>query len=285
MPKTVLITGCSAGGIGHALAKEYHARGLHVFATARRLETLSELKSLGIETLYLDVTKEDSIASLKDTISQSTGGKLDILVNNAGKGQTMASSDVTAAQARDLFETNFISVVAMCTAFIPLLAASENGRIVNIGSIAGIMPLPFGSTYNASKAALHAYGNTLRVDLKPFNIDVITIITGAVLSNIAANNPSDIPSESMFYGMRDLFIKLRKGVSQTSGLPTHIYAKQVVTKTLKRTPSAWVWAGNTIWPVWLLNTFGSVTAFDFILRRRFGLLEFARRLTNQKKQA
>jgi 1-acylglycerone phosphate reductase len=85
-PKTVLITGCSEGGIGHSLALEWHNKGHRVFATARRLEAMSSLSLIGIECLAMDVTDLSSLQSAKLYIETTTGGTLDVLVNNAGQG-------------------------------------------------------------------------------------------------------------------------------------------------------------------------------------------------------
>lgn len=85
-PKSVLITGCSEGGIGDALAREFHAQGLRVFATARNLSKVKHLKDMGLEILRLDVTDDDSIAQAVQSVKALTGGTLDILVNNSGGG-------------------------------------------------------------------------------------------------------------------------------------------------------------------------------------------------------
>ncbi|KAF8583836.1 NAD(P)-binding protein [Ramaria rubella] len=181
--RTVLITGCSAGGIGFHLAKEYHAKGQRVFATARQLSAMEELRELGIECLELDVTDIGLIKKVRDEISQLTGGSLDILVNNAGRSHPIPFTDVDIGEVKAMFEINVFGVMMMVQEFVHLLIASGDGRIVNIGSVSAIIPQAFGAPYAAAKGALHAYGNTLRVELEPFNVK---IITGGVKSNIAA---------------------------------------------------------------------------------------------------
>jgi 1-acylglycerone phosphate reductase len=84
--KTVLITGCSEGGIGHNLALEWNSKGHRVFATARKVESMTGLQEMGIECLAMDVTDTESLKSVKEQIEEKTGGTLDILVNNAGQG-------------------------------------------------------------------------------------------------------------------------------------------------------------------------------------------------------
>ncbi|KAG5302037.1 short chain dehydrogenase/reductase [Histoplasma ohiense] len=166
--KSVLITGCSPGGIGHSLAREFHRNGLRVLATARDKSSLISLKEQGIETLSLVVNKEESRKACCDEVELLLKGKgLDYLVNNAGLNYTVPVLDVNLQEAREVFETNFISVIAMCQEFAPLIIKAK-GTIVQIGSVAGIIPYVFGGVYNASKAALHSLSDSLRVELAPF---------------------------------------------------------------------------------------------------------------------
>ncbi|KAI9828022.1 MAG: hypothetical protein M1832_003549 [Thelocarpon impressellum] len=188
--KTVLITGCAPGGIGNALAREFRAKGLRVLATARAADALSDLEALGIETLSLDVNSARQIAEVRADVERRTGGRgLDVLVNNAGRNYTVPALDVDFDEVRATFETNVYSVMRMCQAFAPLLVAAK-GTIVQVGSLAGVMPYVFGATYNATKAALHAYSNTLRVELAPFDVKVVILVTGGVQSRIARTERS-----------------------------------------------------------------------------------------------
>ena len=110
--RTVLITGCSAGGIGDALAQAFHATGqTRVFATARNLSKLSHFQALGIEILQLDVESEASIRGCVVKLGEATGGALDILVNNSGAGYNMPLSDANIDAARSLFNLNVLSVL------------------------------------------------------------------------------------------------------------------------------------------------------------------------------
>ncbi|KAF8192803.1 NAD(P)-binding protein [Mycena galopus ATCC 62051] len=282
--KTVLITGCSPGGIGYELAQEYHSQGLRVFATARRTEALIDLTSLGLsglETLELDVTKTGSIQSGRDRIASLTGGKLDILVNNAGQGYSVPATDIDIDEVKGMFEVNLFGVMRMVQEFAPLLIASGDGRIVNIGSIAGVMPYPFGSAYNASKAALHSYGNTLRLELAPFKVQVITIITGGVKSNISRNRRLIQPS-SIYAPIADIFLKKRAARSQVGALATEVYAKQVVAQTLRRHVKAWFWTGSHSFSCWLVDTFLGRRGFDWILSSMFGLSKLKTIMMNKK---
>lgn len=111
--------------------------GCYVIATARDKSKLESLGSRGIATLELDVTSPDSVANVKNEVSQITGGKLDYLVNNAGRNYTVPALELEFDEVRDMFETNVIAVMRMCQAFTPLLVEAR-GCIVQIGSLAGI---------------------------------------------------------------------------------------------------------------------------------------------------
>jgi 1-acylglycerone phosphate reductase len=144
-PKTVLITGCSAGGIGFALAHEFHRHGLTVFATTRDVTKMHELETLPNTTLLpLDVTSPAAIASAVQEVSQRTDGKLDYLINNSGQSLHAPALDTDIDDAMRLFDVNFWGVLRMVQAFAPLLIKA-GGTVVNIGSIVGILHMPFGS--------------------------------------------------------------------------------------------------------------------------------------------
>jgi len=280
--KSVLITGCSLGGIGDALAQRFHSQGLLVFATSRSLQSMEHLQALGIKTFALDVTDIGAIRSVKAQIADATGGKLDILVNNAGQAYPVAATDFDMSEVRAHFEVNLFAVMTMVQEFVPLLIASGDGRILQIGSISGIMPVPFSGAYNASKAALHAYGNTIRVELAPFNIKVTTIVTGSVKSNIA--KPRTLPEDSLYRPMEDLYQSRRLNTSQQNAMDTAEYAKQVVAEALAKSPRAWVWGGTKTWPCWFIDTFLPKTVFDTILSKMFGLDQFTARLKQGKEK-
>ncbi len=163
----------------------YLTSGYRVFATARSKDHLVDLAELSIEVFALDVTSPSDIQDIKADISERTGGSLDILVNNAGFACTMPALDLDFTMVQQTFETNLFAVMRMVQAFASLLIQAK-GTIVNIGSIVAIVPYTFGcepgvflrhqftdrgaslASYNASKAALHSYSDTLRIELSPF---------------------------------------------------------------------------------------------------------------------
>ncbi|KAL9064286.1 MAG: hypothetical protein Q9157_007892, partial [Trypethelium eluteriae] len=256
--KTVLITGCSSG-IGHSLALDFLSRGFRVFATARKTTSIADLRERGIETLSLEVTQPASVKALRSEVERLTAGHgLDYLVNNAGRNYTVPALDVDFDEVQETFETNVFGVMRICQAFAPLVIQAR-GTIVQIGSIAGVMPYVFGSVYNASKAALHQYSNTLRVELQPFGVKVVTIVTGGVTSNISRTERR-LPEGSLYLPVSEEYHR-RQTHSQESGFSNEAYAKSVVSQVLKRNPPMWFWEGHgarlvkfvSTWlPAWLL---------------------------------
>ena len=139
MSKSVLITGCSDGGLGAAMAKVYHAKGFKVFATVRnksKAQSLAEIN--GIEILDLEITSEESIRKCAAIIAKHTGGKLDILVNNAGVNAIVPLLDAAIEDAKKVYDANVWSTLEMVQVFSPMLIAAK-GTICNISSVSGEM--------------------------------------------------------------------------------------------------------------------------------------------------
>jgi 1-acylglycerone phosphate reductase len=239
-PKTVLITGCSSG-IGHALAREFKSQGFRVFATARKTDSITDLAALGIETLPLEATSSESIEALKTEISSRTGGKLDFLVNNAGRNYTVPALEVEMHEIEATFAVNVFAVMRMSQAFAPLLIEAQ-GTIAMIGSLAGVMPYTFGSVYCASKAALHGYTDTLRLELKPFKVRVVNVVTGGVKSQIARTSRM-LKRDSIYLPVEKDYER-RLTHSQSLGMETEKYAKSVVSQLTGWRRKETIWEGK-----------------------------------------
>ncbi|RAH68887.1 NAD(P)-binding protein [Aspergillus aculeatinus CBS 121060] len=204
MPGCALVTGCSAGGIGSALVEELHAQGLRVYATARSPAKMGHLAKLPNVTLVaLNVVDPISLAAAVNTVRQdlaSHGDTLNILINNAGQSLVYPALDTSIDKAKCLFDVNFCGVLAVTQAFMPLLLVSDNGStIVNVCSISGFLYAPWMSVYNASKAALMSWKETLRLELQPFNIRVISLVTGAVATNVMSHANLTLPEGSLYH--------------------------------------------------------------------------------------
>lgn len=179
--RTVLITGCSTG-IGRATALHLAQRGWRVFATARRLALVEEIASERITPLYLDLNAPESCEAAVQRVLEQTGGRLDALVNNAGYGALGVLEEVTREEARQQFETNVLGTLHITQLVLPAMRAQGGGRIVNVGSAAGLFAYPLSGLYCASKAALISLSDTLRVELRPWNIKVVVVAPGIVQS-------------------------------------------------------------------------------------------------------
>ncbi|KAI4160252.1 MAG: hypothetical protein L6R39_000247 [Caloplaca ligustica] len=245
--RTVLITGCSDGGLGAALAVAFHEAGLHVLATARNSAKMDQLTTLGIETLTLDVQSESSIAAC---VGKLPG--LDILVNNAGAQYLMPVVDASIPEAKELFDLNLWSHIAVTQAFLPLLLRSPRGMIVNQTSVGAVTTIPFQAIYNSSKAALAMLSDSLRLELQPFGIAVIDLRTGVVKTNLIKNlnqskHPS-LPKGSIYEPAKETVEKaLRQEGFENQGMPAEKWAKLVVQDLLKQKPPPVVWKGESAW--------------------------------------
>ncbi|KAL7931841.1 NAD(P)-binding protein [Trichoderma chlorosporum] len=267
--KFALITGCGKGGIGEALILEYTRRGIYAIATVLPNESSDHLVASGITWFPLDVTDEQSVISLKKKIFTITRGHLDFLVNNAGICYTMTAIDTDVDAVRRMFEVNVFGPMRMVHHFHDMLIQAA-GTIVNIGSIGGVVPYMYGASYNASKAALHHYSNTLRLEMSPFNVKVLTVISGEVGTNILKNDVHRKLPEESFYS--PLAIEFRDHVQRTPKTTSRFeYAEDVVSQSLRSSPVAWFWTGSATGIIRFLDMFAWRTIWDFLFYREFNL--------------
>ncbi|KAI1381199.1 NAD(P)-binding protein [Hypoxylon crocopeplum] len=290
--KTVLITGCTPGGIGHGLCLEYQRKGLFVIATARRPEVLTDLAATGMSTLALDVTNAESIKKCHDEVANITNGKLDILVNNAGRTHTHPATDISLPDVRQTFETNVFSIMAMVQAFVDLLITAK-GLIINISSLSSLTPYVFGSVYCASKAAVVGYSRTLRMELAPFGVRVMVSMTGTVKSNTASQFHRVLPENSLYRRAKDIF-EWRLVFSQNdSTMHTEEFARKLVADSLRPERPAflrswlgrpdWFWSGGLARLSWLGTWLGE-WAIDAICWRKFRMDEMIKLINGDKQK-
>jgi NAD(P)-dependent dehydrogenase (short-subunit alcohol dehydrogenase family) len=178
--RSVLITGCSSG-IGLAAAETMRDRGWRVFATARTPEDLARLKDeLGVESVYLDYAEPDSIAAAADHVLAATDGALTALFNNGAYGQAGAIEDLPTEALRAQFETNVFGWHDLTRRVIAPMRARNEGRIVQCSSVLGLLAAPYRGAYCASKFAIEALTDTLRIELKDAGIHVSLIEPGPI---------------------------------------------------------------------------------------------------------
>jgi len=183
MKKVVLITGASSG-MGKATAKLLVEKGYIVYAAARRTERMSDLKELGAKILHMDVADEGLMEKgIKEIITNEK--RIDILINNAGFGLLGAVEDVGLDDARYQMEVNVFGLARLTQLVLPHMRTQRSGKIVNVTSTAGKMAAPLSGWYSASKFAVEALSDSLRIEVKQFGIDVIIIEPGGVKSEWA----------------------------------------------------------------------------------------------------
>ena len=176
--KVILITGASSG-IGYDAAQTLARQGHKVYAAARRTELMEPLKADGIMPLSLDVTDEESMQRCVQSVLDKEG-RIDVLVNNAGYGWFGAIETTPMEEARRQLEVNVFGLSRMCQLVLPAMRRQGCGRIINTASIAGKMVLLYGGWYNVSKFSVEALSDALRMEVKPFGIDVSIIEPGGI---------------------------------------------------------------------------------------------------------
>lgn len=184
--RTILITGCSTG-IGLASARTLKARGWRVLATARKPADLERLRREdGLEVIALELSDGTSIAACAEAALHLTGGRLDALYNNAAYGIVGAMEDTAPEVLRDHFEVNVIAAHDLTRRIVPTMRRQGHGRIVMCSSVLGFMSGPFRGAYCASKFALEAMSDALRLELRPANIQVSLLEPGPIESEFLA---------------------------------------------------------------------------------------------------
>ena len=176
--KAVLITGCSSG-IGRETARHLTAKGWKVYATARRPESIEDLRDEGCKTFACDVTDESSMSACVAAVQES-GGPIGVLINNAGYSQSGAIEEVPMDAIRRQFETNVFGLIRMCQLDLPGMRTQGWGRIVNVSSMGGKLTFPGGGIYHATKHAVEAISDALRFEVAGFGVDVVVIEPGLI---------------------------------------------------------------------------------------------------------
>ncbi|GAB7342009.1 hypothetical protein MBLNU457_g0300t1 [Dothideomycetes sp. NU457] len=255
MPQSVLITGCSLGGLGDALAQEFHKQGVHVIASARNLSKMDHLVKLGIDVVQLDTVDDNSIKAAVDKVRELTGGQLEILVNNAGAVYNSPILDINFTEAKAMFDLNFWSYIAVTQAFIPLLRQAKDAKVVMQTSIASVAPMPWFGIYAASKAAMASVTDTLRLELQPFNIKVVELKTGCVKSMVFKNQnvgaKPRLPEDSIYAPAKEIIEDSMLGKTiEDRSITAESWARHVVSGILKSNPSYRLWKGTESTIAW-----------------------------------
>ncbi|MGH2822700.1 MAG: SDR family NAD(P)-dependent oxidoreductase [Thermoleophilaceae bacterium] len=191
--KAVLITGCSTG-IGRATAERLARSGMTVYASARRPESIEDLKAAGCRALALDVTDEDSMRAAVAEDERAEGA-VGALHTNAGNSQNGAVETVELDDVRRQFETNVFGLLRMSQLVLPGMRRQRHGRIVNVSSMGGKLTFPGGGIYHATKHAVEAISDAMRFEVRGFGVDVTVIEPGLIRTSFAETSVGSVPQE------------------------------------------------------------------------------------------
>ena len=260
-----LVTGGSSG-IGRASAEALARAGFTVFGTSRKAG--SEISG-GVTMLTCDVTDERSVASLVSTVLSRTG-RIDLLVNNAGIGMLGGAEESSVAQVQALFDVNLFGVVRMTNAVLPSMRKRGQGRIINIGSILGLVPAPYSAHYSAVKHALEGYSESLDHEVRAFNIRV-SVIEPAFVRTVFDQNGIEPDSQLKEYDRARAGFKALLGDVMPKADRPEVVAKVVVEAATDARPRRRYTAGKAARQVSLLRRFAPMEMFDKSLRKQFRL--------------
>ncbi|KAI0185944.1 hypothetical protein EV127DRAFT_347236 [Xylaria flabelliformis] len=280
--KTVLITGCSDGGIGSTLAKQFAALGYHVYATLRTVSKAASLQDVsGVEILSLDVTSQESIAACAAEVERRSGS-LDVLINNAGADFVVPFLDVKLEEAKQLYDVNVFSILLVTQAFAPMLIKAK-GCVANFSSIAGEMPLCWSSIYVSSKSAAKKMSECMRTELAPLGVRVITAVVGAVHTPIHERaGDLNMPPTSYYQSLRDHINEVRRGTTKPGAVDTETVCRGLIAD-ITGGKSGVVWRGGTATGVRLLSWLAPSSMWDSIVNNGRGLELVSRPSITDKK--
>lgn len=270
--KVAVVTGASSG-IGSAAAIRLLALGFTVYGAARRLDRLEALAAQGVKPLALDVTDTESMRIGIEGILAATG-RIDVLVNNAGYGSYGAIEDVTQEEAKRQFDVNVFGAMELTKLVLPQMRQQGSGRVINISSVGGRGVGPFGGWYHGTKFALEALSDSLRMELKPFGIDVVVVEPGGIESeflDIAATGleatSGQGPYADRVKAMLGSFTD-PKMVSRQS--PPQVIADVIARAATAQRPKTRYVAGFGARPLVALRWLLSDRAFDALITRATG---------------
>ncbi|MGW6283332.1 oxidoreductase [Kribbella sp. NPDC055071] len=271
--KTALVTGASSG-IGAATARKLHELGYVVYGAARRLDKMKDLADQGIRLIELDVTDEDSLQAAVRRIHEETG-RIDVLVNNAGYGSYGAVEDVPLSEARYQFEVNVFGAARLIQLVLPGIRAQRSGTIVNVSSMGGKIYSPFGGWYHGTKFALEALSDCLRLETRPFGVNVVLIEPGGIRTEwggIAAGNLRKTSSSGPYAAQADAMAgSMDSEASERRNSPPEVVADTIAAAVSARHPRTRYATGFAAKPLIALRHLLPARAFDAVIRRATGL--------------
>lgn len=271
--KIALVTGASSG-IGEATALELSKAGYTVYAAARRVERMNHLKASGIHPIPMDVTDDASMqAGVAQIVHEQ--GRLDVLVNNAGYGSYGALEDVPMEEARAQMEVNVFGAARLTQLVLPHMRAQRSGTIVNITSMGGKITTPLGAWYHATKFALEAISDCLRMEVAPFGIDVVVIEPGGIKSEwsgIAAEKVRAVSGTGPYAAQgQAVAASLTSDATARRSSPPELIGRTIVKAVTARRPKTRYAVGFGAKPMIAAHAILPDRAFDALMRRATGV--------------
>lgn len=266
--KVILITGASSG-IGKDMALKLINEGHIVYGAARRVEQMQDLVQKGGHALKLDVTiDEQIITGVQEVIEKY--GRIDVLINNAGYGLYGAVEDISIEDAKRQFDVNLFGLARITKEVLPHMRNQKSGKIINISSMAGKMYTPMGAWYHATKHALEGWSDCLRLELKPFNIDVVIIEPGVIATEFGSVVYAPMlknSGEGVYKKMAQTVAKTTKDLYEKKGAasPSSVIT-QLISKAIKaKKPKTRYVAGKFAKPMLFIRKYFSDRFFDKII--------------------
>jgi short-subunit dehydrogenase len=261
-----IVTGAS-GGIGHACAELLATRGFRVFGTSRNPGSAGRMRDF--ELLALDVRDDTSVVECVRQILLAAG-RIDVLVNNAGVAMQGAVEETSIDEIKGVFETNLFGAIRMARAVLPTMRAQGKGRIVNLGSVAGFVPMPYQAAYCASKHALHGFSHCLDHELRRFGIRVSVVEPGFVQTEISAHTPLPVSQIGEYVSART---KASVAIAQAvnHGIEAAVIARDVVQAATAARPTLRYLSGREAKTLALISCLLPPSWFDRGLRKRLAL--------------
>ncbi|MEH0007547.1 MAG: oxidoreductase [Flavobacteriales bacterium] len=268
--KVILVTGASSG-MGRETALKLIGEGHTVYGAARRVEKMQDLVQAGGHAIELDITDEAEVVACVKQITEEQGA-LDVLVNNAGYAVYGAVENVTLADAKRQFDVNLFGLARLTQAVLPYMRRQKSGRIINISSMGGKIYTPLGAWYHATKHALEGWSDCLRLELKPFHIDVVIVEPGSIATEFgdvmldpmlkrSAGGPYDEVAQSFARAARRAY---EKGDSS----PASVIADLIVKIVKTRHPKTRYAKGKYAKPLLFMRKWLSDRSFDKVIMSR-----------------
>lgn len=233
--KVILVTGASSG-IGKSTAEKLLMDGHDVYVAARRIEKMQDLELKGAKALEMDITSEQDVQRVVDTII-SDRGKIDVLVNNAGYAIYGPVEEITIDEARRQFDVNIFGLARLTQLVIPHMRAKKSGKIINMSSMGGKMYTPLGAWYHATKHALEGWSDALRLELKQFGIDVVIIEPGGIKTEFGDVMLESLKERSGEGPYKEMVNRLIQGTEKTYS-NSNISGPEVIAKAVSEAVSA-----------------------------------------------